>query len=355
MKTYIYKIFTIALFVLSLMSCEQNSDEGLTTLETVSFSTVIEATPNNIVLSTANNFESVVSLSWSEVEFPIDAPVTYTLALDVPPGNFDDTAIRISAGEDVLSSSISGKELNEYAAELGLEPDVEGNLMFRVEAYMDRYVYSEPVPIQVTPFIEEIAFGEVYMPGSYNGWDPSTASRLSAISTGVYEGYVTVTSPQGLEFKITPEQNWDNFYGLDNNGKLTLGADGDLLFPDFGSYKVTINLNTLTYSIISYSWGVIGNSTPGGWDVDTDMSYDHTTSTWKYNGDLIPGALKFRLNNEWTTNYGTEDGNGGEITDGVMYLDNPGAHNIIEAGTYEVTFSYDSNATETIIYSIIKL
>tara|TARA_R110002050_G_scaffold261556_1_gene401569 strand:- start:22991 stop:24379 length:1389 start_codon:yes stop_codon:yes gene_type:complete len=354
MKTFINKLFTISLLLLTVASCEDDAE--LTTLEFVSFSTPIEATSNNIVLSTDNNFESVVTASWSDVLFPIEAPVNYTLQVDVLSDTFGDNgwsnAVTLVAGEDVLSKSILGGELNDIAADLGLEPDVEGELVIRVAAYMDRFVYSDPVSIQVTPYVEEVAFGELYIPGSYNGWDASTASKLSAIAVGVYQGYLTVNAPQGLEFKITPEQNWDEFYGLDDNSNLALGAEGDLTLPDFGSYQITVNLNTLSYTILPYSWGIIGPSTPSGWDADTDMNYNYTEQQWEYTGLLAAGALKFRLNNEWTINYGTEDGNSGEIENGEVYLDNPGAHTIVEGGFYKVAFSVNPNEPETASYSV---
>lgn len=347
-------ILSIGLIALAFNSCED--DAALTTMEVVNFPAPVVATPENIVLSEANKFESVVTVSWDHVMFPIAAPVTYTLAIDATANTFGENgwanAIRIPVGADVLSTSILGGDLNDYAHQLGLVPDEAGQLMMRVEAYMDRRVYSEAVAITVTPFTEEIAFGEIYMPGSYNGWDPSTASKLSAISTGVYQGYVTVTSPMGLGFKFTPEQDWDAFYGLDDNGNLALGADGDLSLPGFGSFQLTVNLNTLTYTIVPYSWGIIGPATTGGWTTDTDMSYDSVLSKWKYVGALMPGAMKFRLNDQWTVNYGTEEGNSGSITDALMFYDNPGAHTILEGGTYEVLFSVDPNNPATATYSV---
>lgn len=357
MKTIIIKLFSIILLFATLASC--HDDAELTTLEFVSFNAPIEATPNSILLSTDNNFESVVTVSWSDVNFPIKAPVTYTLAIDVAADTFGENgwsnAIRIPVGEDVLSSSILGSDLNAYAANLGLISDIEGELMIRVEAYMDRYVYSEPIALQVTPFVEEIAFGELYMPGAYNEWDPSTASTLSAIATGIYQGYLTISAPQGLGFKITPEQDWDEFYGLDSDGNLVLGAEGDLNFPEFGSYQITVNLNTLSYTILPYSWGIIGPSTPDGWDADTDMTYNYISKQWEYTGLLAAGALKFRLNDAWTINYGTEDGNSGETENGEVYIDNPGAHTIIEGGFYQVSFSVNPNEPATAIYSVKKV
>lgn len=357
MKRYVKNVCALGFMILACVSCEDDAE--LTTLQQVSFTAPIEATPNSIVLATDNAYQSVVTVSWTDVLFPIAAPVTYTLAIDVAADTFGENgwanAERIPVGEDVLSTSILGSDLNDIALDLGLISDVEGELMFRVEAYMDRFVYSDPVAISVTPYTEEIAFGQLYMPGSYQGWDPLTAAVLPAIAVGVYQGYITILAPQGLGFKFTTAPNWDEFYGLDSNGNFAQGGDTDLTLPAYGSYQITVNLNTLTYTFTPYSWGIIGPSTPGGWDSDTDMFYDYTNSQWKFTGALNAGALKFRLNNEWTINYGTEDGNNGEIMDGSVYLDNPGAHTINVAGNYEVTFVVDPNNPATATYSVTAL
>ncbi len=356
MKTYINKLVALAFVILACVSCEDDAE--LTTLQQVSFSAPVEATPNTIILTSDNSYESVLTVSWLDVVYPIEAPVTYTLAIDVTADTFGENgwanAVRIPVGDDVLSTSILGGDLNDIAAELGLAPDVEGELMLRVEAYMDRYVYSESVPITVTPYVEEVAFGQIYMPGSYQGWDPATAAVLPAIAPGVYQGYITILAPQGLGFKFTTETNWDTFYGLDTNGNFAQGGDTDLTLPAFGSYQITVNLNLLTYTIVPYSWGIIGPSTPGGWDSDTDMFYDYQNSQWKFVGALNAGALKFRLNNEWTINYGSSEGNNGDISNGTMYLDDGGAHTINTNGNYEVTFIVGPNNPATAIYSVTQ-
>ena len=357
MKQYINRLVAFTLIALAFTACEDDAD--VTTLPNVHFSAPIEATPNNIILSESNSFESVVTVSWTDVVYPISAPVTYTLAIDIGADTLGENgwenAERILVGEDVLSTSILGRDLNDIAAELGLPSDIPGELVLRVEAYMDHFTYSEPIIINVTPYTEEVPTGQIYMPGSYQGWDPATAAVLPAIANGVYRGYITIEAPQGLGFKLTSDTNWDTFYGLDENGNFAQGGDTDLVFPAYGSYQITVNLNALTYQIVPYSWGIIGPSTPGAWDTDTNMVYDYINSEWNYTGALNAGALKFRLNDAWTTNYGTEEGNNGDIIDGTVYLDNPGAHTINIAGNYEVTFVVDSNNPETATYSVTQL
>jgi hypothetical protein len=59
-----------------------------------------------------------------------------------------------------------------------------------------------------------------------------------------------------------------------------------------------------TYTAVATDWGVIGSATPGGWDNDTDMTYDPETGIWSVTLDLIDGAFKFRANDGWDINLG---------------------------------------------------
>lgn len=355
MKKYINKIVALGAIALFAASC---TDDGeLTTLATVNFDGNLEASPSTVVLTPENKYVPVTTISWEDVAFPIEAPVSYTLEFDIPTdtigANAWVNATRIVVGEDVLSKSFLGTDLNALALDLGLEVDIESQIAVRAVATMDRTVYSKSIVLNVTPFVEEITITEIYMPGAYQGWNPATASVLTAIENGVFRGYATF--PAGsLVFKITPEMNWDQFYGANGNGIIALGSDTDLSVPAPGSYQITVNLNTLTITAVPYTFGIIGTATAGGWDADTDMTYDHVAKRWTFTGPLVSGALKFRLNDAWTVNYGSANGENGEIVDGTVLLDNSGAHTINEAGTYKVTFGINQPPA-TAVYSVDKI
>jgi len=337
MKHYINKLVAGCAILFMAASC--SDDDTLTVLQEVNFDGNVIATPATVVLTPDNKYEAVTTISWDGVQFPVDAPVTYALQFDVPADTIGTSAwanaTTIAVGEEVLSKTLQGSELNEIAMDLGLPQDVAGQLVVRVSATMNRTVYSQAIVLTVTPFVQVITQTVLYMPGQYQNWDPATASKLYAVDAGVFRGLVTF--PEGaLEFKFTPTPNWDEFYGPNGSGGITYMADGNLFAPAAGTYQVMVNLNTLTYTLTPYSFGIIGTATPGGWDADTDMVWDHQNEQWKWNGNLVSGALKFRLNDQWTINYGT-DANGNS-----MLLDNQGAHNVTEAGNYTVVFSLAS-------------
>lgn len=200
---------------------------------------------------------------------------------------------------------------------------------------------SDVVTISVTPYVLE---SWLYVPGGFQGWNPSTApGLLSATSNGEYIGYINFENPN-TEFKITPARTWDNSYGTTDNQTIIYNGGDNLKAVNAGYQMLKVNLNTSTFELSAYSWGVIGSATPGGWDNDTDMEWDYVTQTWVLNNvALSAGEIKFRLNNDWGTNYG-DNGADGSLE--------PGGANIAisQSGNYKIVFDL-ANLT----YSATKL
>jgi hypothetical protein len=168
----------------------------------------------------------------------------------------------------------------------------------------------------------------IYVPGSYQGWNPANTSTVLASvgSNSQYEGYLNFKT-DNVQFKICPAPNWNHSWGgangiLDPNGaNITAGVAG--------YYKINVDTAALTYSLVSTTWGVVGDATPGGWNTDSQMTYDTTTGTWSVVLDLTVGSLKFRANGAWTISYGS-NGNG--------ILESSGGNiAVTTAGTYTIT------------------
>ena len=354
MKKYINKLFLLGSLLFLGSSCE--NDAELTTLKTVSFPSNIEVSSTTLMLTEDTADDSVVLISWPEVTFPVGSPVTYALQIDIIADITGPTAWqkakRVVVGEDVLSKAMLGKDLNKIATDLGLLPDVAGKLVVRVEASLDHKIYSDPVTLTVTPYEKSVVFGEIYMPGAYQGeWNVGTAAALTAISKGVYQGYVSVLSGYGTVFKFNTARNWEQFYGAGvSNNDLKNMSTTDFNLPGTGSYQIKVNLNTLKWTSTPYAWGIVGDATHlptpedayYGWNHSVPMSYDHQAKTWKITADLLPGAVKFRLNDNWTINYGPADPSTNTIN-----LDNGNSYSIGEAGTYEITFTI--NETDPVV------
>ncbi|HTX88709.1 MAG TPA: RagB/SusD family nutrient uptake outer membrane protein [Bacteroidales bacterium] len=171
----------------------------------------------------------------------------------------------------------------------------------------------------------------LYVPGSYQGWNPADPTTVIASKyvAGEYEGYLYFKDAN-TQFKICQNPDWTVNWG-DDGADGTLDLNGaNIQVADPGYYKLNVNLNNLTYTVVKTTWAVIGDATPGGWSTDSPMTYDTATKMWSAVLDLTVGGLKFRANGAWDINYG-DDG-----ADGIL---DPGGANIAipEAGTYTIT------------------
>lgn len=147
----------------------------------------------------------------------------------------------------------------------------------------------------------------LYVPGAYQGWDPENESTViaSALEDGTYEGYFWFEA--GIAFKFTDGPSWDVDYGDDEGDGVLEQGGADIIAAETGFYKINVDLNALTYTLEKTDWGLIGSSTAGGWDADTDMTFDTTENAWVIQTNLIEGEIKFRANDDWAVNYGDTD------------------------------------------------
>jgi hypothetical protein len=146
------------------------------------------------------------------------------------------------------------------------------------------------------------------------------------------------------KFKFTTGPNWDVNYGDDGaNGTLDMNG-ADIVAADPGYYRLTVDLNALTYTKVKTDWGIIGSATKDGWNSDQNMTFDATTGLWTAILDLTVGDIKFRANDGWDINYGDDGVNG--------TLDLNGANiAITTAGTYTITMKLGA---PDYTYSIVR-
>ena len=170
----------------------------------------------------------------------------------------------------------------------------------------------------------------LYVPGGHQGWSPESAPTLYSRNFDFkYDGYVYFPDAN-TEYKFTSQPNWDgpNYGNSGTDGQLSDdGGAGNLVMAEPGYYKLDVDLSGYTYSATNTVWGIVGDATAGGWDADTEMTYDPETGVWSITTELNAGQFKFRANNDWGINLGGSIGN-------LSY----GGDNIsIEEGTYTIT------------------
>ena len=255
--------------------------------------------------------EVMTEFTWSAADFGFQAGVDYDLQMDVAGNNFDD-AISLGVVNALSIDNITEGEINAILLAKGLPDGVPSALELRVVASVSPDVnelISDVTTINITPYKSEIAYPQLGVPGSYQGWNPgdSTTAVYSLRSDKKYEGYLYFDA--GTEFKFTDGPSWDTNWG-DTGADGTLDPNGDnILAADAGVYKLNVDLNTLTYTSEKTDWGVIGSATSGGWDADQDMTYDASSGSLKVTLDLVAGEIKFRANDDWAINLGDFDGN----------------------------------------------
>lgn len=109
-----------------------------------------------------------------------------------------------------------------------------------------------------------------------------------------------------------------------------------------GYYKVDVDLAAMTYALTPITTiGVIGPGQPGGWENDTDMTFNKETGAWEVTIALAADQIKFRANDGWDINWG------GSFDNLVQNGENL---NIAEAGTYFIQlFAYCDTKAHAVI------
>lgn len=163
--------------------------------------------------------------------------------------------------------------------------------------------------------------------GSPMGWDDETPLVYSPEAMQ-WQGVMHFTA---AEIKFRANHDWGFNYGSDAaDGNLQPGG-ANIPVDVEADYSIELDFSTPNeYTYVLNRWGLIGDATPGGWDTDTDMTWDADNGVLSVTLDLTAGSFKFRANDGWDINYG---GDLGALT--------PGGDNIAvaEAGSYTVTFN----------------
>lgn len=295
-----------------------------------------------------NAGNAAFTIEWSEADFGVTSPVKY----DVQASSSEDfyQSTNVVTALTTTSTSLTIGHLNTVSLAAGLPFDIQGDLYIRVKAYLgvatsSGFIFSEPISMKVTPYEPLIDLSTPWgMVGSAtpNGWNgpdvPFWKTDLNGIDDGKYVAYVTLIDG---DIKIRKDNLWEVNYG---GGSNVLVANGDNIPMTAETYKFNIDMNKLTYEFEKYTWGIIGDATPNGWDgPDVNLEYNGERNTWDAEVEFTNGDIKFRFNDAWALSYGDTGG------DGTLESEN-GANIPVTAGNYLVSVDF-TNRT----YSITPL
>ena len=227
----------------------------------------------------------------------------------------------------LTASDTEGKFATDNAGGNFMIPHVEGAKFYRVEFNM----------LDQTWKYDALNFNTyIWQAGNGNGWGSPASPLYSPAGDGKYTGFMYLDG----EFKFrSGEDNWNAPDWGKGASEGTLAEQAGNLSADAGYYKVEVDLGALTYKLTPITTiGIVGPAQAGGWDADTDMTYNKETGAWEATVELAADEMKFRANDGWDINWG---GTENDLTQGGNNI------KVATAGKYFIQlFAYcDSKAT----------
>ena len=297
----------------------------------------------------------VLTVSWVKPDFGFPAAASYSVIVDKKGNNFA-KPVTIGVGSD-LKKAFKKVELNNLIIGLGLAAGTAADLDFKVESLIGtRTVLSTTiVNAKVTTFIDKLDLSTpwgIVGDATANGWNGPDQPVYKTDVANELVAFVTLNDGQ---IKFRKNNDWAENLGATGSVEPFLGTSGSLvangknLGVKKGTYKISFNPIALTFKIEPLTWGLVGDATTNGWNgPDMPMRYDPTVDLWRAEVKLVAGQIKFRLNNDWGTNYGATGsvepapiGTGGSLAAG-------GKNFGVTAGTYLITADF-----KTLKYTIV--
>lgn len=318
------KIALAFISILTQFSCTEDVEQKTAPEPTSGINLITPTSSFNLVLDGAKLNELATTFVWNDSEnSSAGTSVNYTVEAAKSGTNFAKTVV-LGKVTTNLFQDITVGNLDAAAKALGMPALVEGLMDVRVKSAAG---VSNFYTLKVTPY--QPNWG-IIGDATPKGWDLSTDMIYNA-ATDTYS--ISLDLKSG-EFKFRLDNAWTTNYG-DDGKNLSLDAGGANIPVTAGAYTIVANFKTLTYTItpIVNAWGVIGDATPTGWDSDTLMDFNPTTNSYSIIMKMKVGSFKFRLNHDWSNNYG-DDGNN-------LTLDSGGTNiAITTAGTYYITADF---------------
>lgn len=262
--------------------------------------------------------------------------IDYTLEAATPGTSFA-TPIPIKTVSNTGAIPVKVSELNTAAITSGIAADATGTLELRINSVitdpntgvtLERI--SNPITITVTTYQAVLDLSTTWgvVGSAANNWGATPDLPFWKTDVdGVLAAYVNLTDG---EIKFRENNDWANNLGSSSSTGGALVANGPNITVTAGSYKIVMDLNNMTYTIEEFSLGIVGSGY-NNWGATPDfkLEYDQYSDVFRGIATLLDGEIKFRMNNDWGTNWG-DDG-----LDGTMEIN--GSNIPSTAGIYIVT------------------
>jgi hypothetical protein len=239
------------------------------------------ATSNAVVLSQENAGTILLQLTWNKSALTLSDPNLTAPDILI-------SSIQISTQEDFssnlfeyaesnLSRSYTGAELNTIAKNLGLTPDVDTPVYFRISSKTGNNmpaVYSNTISVSITPFTIDMSLGFI-LDGSKNDTGRTLASPES---NGIYAGFMGASGWYNYFLKEGDGTIWGNVPVDGSDFAISSASDAwNMWFPEqSGCYYTIVNTVEKKWSAL---W--LPTLTISG-DITGEMTFDRANVKWTY-------------------------------------------------------------------------
>jgi hypothetical protein len=289
------------------------------------------------VLSLDNNDAVAITFDLTDpiLNANLNLDIEYFIEAATPSTDFA-SPLEIANARNNNIIPITNSQLNAAAILSGIPVDTAGDLEIRVRSVITDKATGNvlervgtPITINVTTYLTVLDLSTTWgiVGSAANNWGATPDLPLYKTDIdGVLVAYVNLLDG---EYKFRENNDWGNNLGTGATAG-SLSAGGGNIAVTAGSYKITVNLNDNTYTQESFSLGIVGGAyNEWGATPDFMLEYDPYSDVFRGMVTLIDGEMKFRMNNDWGTNWG-DDGKDGT-------LDAGGANIVVTAGTYFAT------------------
>ena len=315
----------IAFISFLTLSCSEDVETKITSEKTTGITLLAPTSSFNLVLDGAKLNDLATTFVWNDASnSAAGTTVNYTIEVAKSGTNFA-APVALGTPTTSLFKDVTVGTLDAVAKTLGLPSLVESAIDVRIKSSAG---ISNVFTLKVTPYQPNWGIIGSATP---KGWDASTDMTYNA-TTGTYSISLGLTTGE-LKFRL--DNSWNTNYGDDGNN-LSLELAGSNIPVSAGNYTIVANFTTKTYTItrLTNAWGVIGDATPLGWGADTLMDYNPTTQKYSITVKMKAGEFKFRLNRDWSNNYGDNGNN--------LSLDSGGDNIAVKnAGNYYITADFN--------------
>ena len=309
---------------------------------------------SEVVLDPAAPDGMIDILTWTPARLVYGETVLYDVYVTV-----GDKEVKIAEGLADTFFSVKTDDLNEAIIAAG-GTEAESNLVnFIVVAHCESL--PDGVPglsdlIDITTYLSTFP-DQLYLPGSYQGWDPASAPTIlhSSVQKGFFQGIVDMRTADGsdVEFKFCPVPSWTDDFGgtveVNPNGSGeyptasgTVGVSDNIKVPS-GVYYIEVDKKLNIIRMVQFgSLSLIGSAVGDyGWGQDVDLEFDPQTKTFVAVTEFKAGEFKMRFNHNWDQSLGGSAEAGYTLIGGNITTDKEGEYRIVvDASAAPIVIKY---------------